>query len=140
VRDESAPVLLYDGTCGFCADSVQFVLKRDRTRTMRFAALESAFGRSVLARHPEIQAFDSVLYVAPARDGKPEQIHARSSAVMQVASYLGGRWRLLKLAGIVPSFIRDGVYRLVARHRHKLSSHSPQCDIPSEQDRSRFLD
>jgi predicted DCC family thiol-disulfide oxidoreductase YuxK len=107
---------------------------------MRFAALESAFGRAVIARHPELRTFDSVLYVAPARDGKPERIYAHSSAVMQVASYLGGRWRLLQLTRIIPSFIRDGVYRLVARHRHKLSGHRPQCVIPSEQDRARFLD
>ena len=138
--EEKAPVLLYDGTCGFCADSVQFVLERDRARTMRFAALDSPFGRAVIARHPEIRAFDSVVYVAPARAGKPEQIYAHSSAVMQVASYLGGRWRLLQLTRIIPSFIRDGVYRLVARHRHKLSGNRTQCVIPSPEDRARFLE
>ena len=138
--DENAPILLYDGTCGFCADSVQFVLDRDQRRTMRFAALEGAFGRAIITRHPEIRAFDTVLYVAPARDGEPERIYAHSSAVMQVASYLGGRWRLLQLARIIPSFVRDGVYRLIARHRHRLSGHRPQCVIPSAQDRARFLD
>ncbi len=140
MREENVPVLLYDGTCGFCADSVQFVLARDRTRTMRFAALESAFGRAVIARHPEIRTFDSVLLVEPARDGRAERIHAHANAVMQVASYLGGTWRLLQLTRIVPAFIRDGVYRMVARHRHKLPGMRAQCVIPSAEDRARFLE
>jgi predicted DCC family thiol-disulfide oxidoreductase YuxK len=140
VIDRNAPVLLYDGSCGFCADSVQFVLNRDRKGVMRFAALDSAFGRAAIARHPEIRGVDSVLYVEPARDGTPERMYAHSNAVMQVASYLGGAWRLLHLSRIVPAFIRDSVYRLVARHRHRLSGTRPQCVIPSVHDRARFLD
>ena len=107
---------------------------------MQFAALDSAFGRAAIARHPEISGFDSVLYLEPARDGEPERIYAHSSAVIQVASYLGGAWRLLHLTRIVPAFIRDHVYRLVARHRHRLSGTRPQCVIPSVEDRERFLD
>ena len=39
MRDSSA-LLLYDGTCGFCAQSVQFVLRHDRKRrTLRFSSL-----------------------------------------------------------------------------------------------------
>lgn len=140
MSEQASPVLLYDGTCGFCADSVQFVLQRDRTGDMRFAALDSTFGRAVMARHPEIHGFDSVLYVEPARDGKQEGIYARSAAVIRVASYLGGTWNLLRLTRIVPAPIRDAVYRLVARHRHRLSGNRPRCVIPSAQDRARFLD
>ena len=106
---------------------------------MHFAALDSAFGRAVIARHPEIGGFDSVLYVEPASDGKSEHVYAHSAAAMQVASYLGGSWRLVHLTRIVPAFIRDAVYRLVARHRHRLSGSHPQCVVPSAQDRPRFL-
>ena len=92
--DESiaGPVLLYDGTCGFCAESVQFVLKHDRRGQLRFAALDSAYGRSVLDRHPELHGFDSVLFVEPAMNGRPESVAAHSSAALRVAEYLGGRW------------------------------------------------
>ena len=33
------PVLLYDGLCGFCDGTVQFILKHDRRGTLRFATL-----------------------------------------------------------------------------------------------------
>jgi predicted DCC family thiol-disulfide oxidoreductase YuxK len=139
--DESiaGPVLLYDGTCGFCAESVQFVLRHDRRGLLRFAALDSAYGRGVLGRHPELRGFDSVLFVEPALNGAPEKVAAHSSAALRVAEYLGGRWGLLRVARVVPSPIRDAAYRLVARHRHRLSAHGPQCLVPSAQDRARFL-
>ena len=59
-------VLLYDGTCGFCADSVQLVLRHDRRRTLRFASLQGAFGTAVRARHPELARADTVVWVDPA--------------------------------------------------------------------------
>lgn len=135
-----APVLLYDGTCGFCAESVQFVLRRDRKGELFFASLDSTFGRALLARHPEVRGFDSVLFVERAGAHSVERVYAHSAAAMQVASYLGGRWRLLHLTRIVPGFLRDAVYRLVARHRHRLSGSRPQCVIPSAEERVRFLD
>lgn len=140
MTESTAPVLLYDGTCGFCADSIRFVLKRDRKMEMHFAALDSTFGRAVLERHPETRGFDSVLYVEPATDGKPEHVYTQSSAVIRIGSYLGGAWHLLQLARILPAFIRDAMYRLIARHRHRLSGSRTQCVIPSAQDRARFLE
>ncbi len=139
--DESiaGPVLLYDGTCGFCAESVQFVLRHDRRGLLRFAALDSAYGRGVLDRHPELRGFDSVLFVEPALNGAVEKVATHSSAALRVAEYLGGRWGLLRVARVIPPPIRDAVYRLVARHRHRLSAHGPRCLVPSAQDRARFL-
>jgi predicted DCC family thiol-disulfide oxidoreductase YuxK len=46
--DETAPVLLYDGAWGFCDRYVQLLLKHDRRRTMRFAALQSGCGKAFL--------------------------------------------------------------------------------------------
>ena len=136
----TSPILLYDGTCGFCAESVQFVLARDRKGTLRFAALDSATGRDVLERHPEVRGFDSVLLVEPADATKPERLFAHSSAALRLAAYLGGSWRLLQVARLVPSPIRDAVYRLIDRHRHRLSANGPVCVVPTARDRARFLD
>lgn len=135
--NQVAPVLLYDGTCGFCADSVQFVLKRDRKGTLRFAPIDSAYGHAVIVRHPELKDVDSVLWVAPADEHGAEQVLTYSAAALRVASYLGGGLRLLQLARIVPAPVRDAVYRLIAKHRHRLSD--SQCFVPAAQERARFL-
>jgi predicted DCC family thiol-disulfide oxidoreductase YuxK len=134
----NTPVLLYDGTCGFCADSVQFVLRRDGDGPLKFAALDSSFGRSVLERHPEVRGFDSMLFVEPASADSPERIYAHSTAALHIARYLGGRWRVFSIARVIPPPVRDAVYRFIARHRHRLSR--PQCVVPSPDERERFLE
>ena len=135
-----SPILLYDGTCGFCAESVQFILARDPEGPLRFAALDSATGRDILERHPEVHGFDSVLFVEPADGTNPERVFAHSSAALRVATYLGGSWQWFQLARFVPSPVRDAIYRLIARHRHRLSAKGPLCVIPSARDRARFID
>lgn len=132
------PVLLYDGTCGFCAESVQLVLRHDRRRTLRFASLQGPFGRSVLERHPELEGVDSIVWVEPA--GAGERVLVRSDAALRIAGYLGGWWRLARVGSAVPRVVRDAAYDTVARHRHRLLGSGPSCLIPSPDDRDRFLD
>src|SRR5436853_856030 len=90
----SDQVLLYDGLCGFCNKTVQMILRRDRRGAMRFAALQSAYGEAVRARHPELQNVDSVVLVERGRDDE-ERIFIRSDAALRIAAYLGGWWKLL---------------------------------------------
>ncbi|HET7564592.1 MAG TPA: DCC1-like thiol-disulfide oxidoreductase family protein [Gemmatimonadaceae bacterium] len=133
------PILLYDGTCGVCARSVQFVLRHEgRVRTLRFASLQGPYGSDVRARHPELEAVDSIIWYAPVYDGRAERVLVRTDAVVQVLAYLGGGWRVLgALIHIVPRVVRDGVYDLVARHRHRLASNDV-CVVPTAEQRVRF--
>jgi predicted DCC family thiol-disulfide oxidoreductase YuxK len=134
------PVLLYDGTCGFCAESVQLVLRHDRRKTLRFAALQGAFGAAVRARHPGLVAVDSIVWVEPPSEGRAERVLVRSEAALRVAAYLGGWFSLARLGALLPRAVRDRAYDLVARHRHRLLADGPSCLVPSADARARFLD
>ena len=134
-------MLLYDGACGFCAESVQFVLQHDRQRTLRFASLQGATGVDVRTRHPELETVDSVIWYEHDGDSARELVLVRSSAVLRVLRYLGGAWSLVAWAGtLVPHSVRDRVYDFIARHRHKLVRGAPVCVIPTPDQRERFLD
>jgi predicted DCC family thiol-disulfide oxidoreductase YuxK len=133
-------VLLYDGTCGFCADSVQLVLRHDRRGTLQFASLQGAFGQAVRARHPELSHADTVIWVEPASSSRGERVLLRSDAALKVAGYLGGWFQLTRVAAVLPRRLRDAAYDLVARHRHQLSGDGPSCLIPGPEVRARFLD
>ncbi|RPJ69890.1 MAG: DUF393 domain-containing protein [Acidobacteria bacterium] len=135
-----SPVLFYDGGCALCAGSVRFVLRHERQRTLRFASLEGAFARSVLARHPGLQGLDTVVWYEPAGQGRPERLLTRSAAVLKVLRYLGGPWRLGLVAAAIPRAWRDAVYRLVARHRRRLFGRADSCALPPHAARHRFLD
>src|SRR5436309_2422772 len=132
-RDTRAAILLFDGTCGFCARNVQFVLAHERARrTLRFASLQSALGADVRARHPELARVDSVIWFEPASAARPERLLVRSAAVLRVLRYLGGAWAALGVAGmLVPRILRDGIYDVVARHRHRIVRGEPACLLPT---------
>jgi predicted DCC family thiol-disulfide oxidoreductase YuxK len=134
-----APVLLYDGTCGFCNASVQFIIARDRRRTMRFAPLQSDIGQQVIERHPELKGVDSVVYVDAIGDGAREAVSVRSTAALAVCRYLGAPWSWAGIARIVPARLRDLGYDLFARHRYRFFGRHEACMLPPRDVRDRFI-
>ena len=134
------PVLLYDGTCGFCARSVQFVLSHEgERRTLRFARLEGPFGTTLRARHPELATIDSLIWYEPATAGAPERLYWQSRGVLRIARYLGGLWRAFgALGSIVPRPMMDAAYAWIARHRTELGAEA--CLVPTPEQRARFVD
>ena len=133
-----APVLLYDGVCGFCNKTVQMILERDPAGTMRFAALQSDYGRAVVERHASLRGVDSVVFVEKSDAG--EHVHTRSDAALRVAAYLGGFWRVFLCAYVVPRPARDYLYDLFARNRYRVFGKYDTCMLPPPEVRSRFLD
>jgi predicted DCC family thiol-disulfide oxidoreductase YuxK len=134
------PVLLYDGLCGFCDGTVQFILKHDRRGTLRFATLQGEFARGVIARHPELQGVDSLVLVEPADDSTSERVSVRSAGALRLARYLGGPWHIARAVAIVPRFVRDWAYDGFARIRYRVFGRYDSCPIPSPAQRARFID
>ena len=130
------PLLLYDGACGFCARQVQFILRHERTETLRFAPLAGPTAGVILARHPEFRGVDSLIWVDDP-GGATEAAAVRSRAVFRVVAHLGGLWRVVALGYIIPGGWRDALYDLVARHRHQLGGE--RCVIPTQEQLARFL-
>lgn len=137
--DHAAPVLLYDGVCGICNRSVQTILRHDRRGTLRFAALDSDYARAVIERHPELEAVDSVVFVE--NPGRPdERIDIRSAAALEVVRYLGGPFRVLLAARVIPAGLRDRLYDRFAAIRYRLFGRHDTCPVPAPDVRARFLD
>ena len=137
--DATPPVLLYDGVCGVCNGAVRTILRFDRHGTLHFAALYSDFARDVIARHPRLAGLDSVVFV---RDpgGPAETVSTESAALLQVADYLGGYWKLATAARVIPAFVRDRLYAAFAAVRYHVGGKYDTCPIPSPEVRGRFLD
>jgi predicted DCC family thiol-disulfide oxidoreductase YuxK len=134
------PVLLYDGLCGFCDGTVQFVLKHDRRGTLKFATLQGDFARGVIARHPELAGVDSLVLVEPDETSGDENVYVRSAGALRVARYLGGPWHLARVVAIVPRFLRDWAYDGFARIRYRVFGRYDTCPIPTPEQRARFID
>lgn len=134
------PMLVYDGHCAFCARSVQFILRHDRRRrTLQFAAREGRAGAAVRTRHPALATVDSMVWVDHRREGEVPLV--RADAVLAIADYLGGGWRVLaRLGRLVPRLLRDRAYVIVARFRRRLATGGDACVVFTPEERARSLD
>lgn len=135
-------LLLFDGDCALCQSSVQFVLKRDPKGRIAFAALQSDYAQNLLASLgfglEERQALNSLLFI---EDGKA---YSESSGALRLARRLAFPWPLCFYLGIiVPPFLRNAVYRFVARRRINWFGKAKddiQCLLPRPEWKERFLD
>ena len=126
-------MLVYDGECGFCARSVQFILRHEQRHDLLFVPRDSELGKD-LRRQFHLEAVESMLWIA---DGKAA---IESDATLNAAKYVGGVWAMLGAIGLlVPAFLRNPVYRFVARNRKRLSSSASACLLPTPDQRARFL-
>ncbi len=125
------PLLLFDGDCGLCHGVVRFVLRHERTSSIRFAALQSPMGRVWTAKTGT--GLDTLLFV----DGNTAL--TRSDAALAIARELRAPWTWVTALRIIPRPIRDAAYDAVARHRHRWF-HRPECPLPAPGQRERFLE
>ena len=125
-------LLLFDGTCNLCNGLVQFIIRHDRRKRFRFAALQSPAAQTILAGSGLEQA-DTLVYMHGGR------LLVRSTATLNVARRLSGAWPLAYGLIVVPRFLRDAVYGLVARRRYRWFGRRAACMVPGPDLRSRFL-
>ena len=128
------PIILFDGECNLCDRTVRFIIRRDPAGRCRFASLQSEPARRLLAPLGlDSQAFDSVVLLANGG------VYTKSEAALRISGYLAWPWRWLQLLRIVPRPLRDLVYDLVARHRHRWFGSKLQCEPVAPELRDRFL-
>jgi predicted DCC family thiol-disulfide oxidoreductase YuxK len=128
-------IVLFDGTCGFCEGSVRFIARRDRRGYFRFAPSQWPQAAAVLARHGLTrEAARSLVLI------EGDQVYVRSTASLRVAARLDWPWRAAAWLLWVPEPLRDAVYRVVARVRHRLARPSNACELPPPELRSRLFE
>jgi predicted DCC family thiol-disulfide oxidoreductase YuxK len=132
-------VVLYDGVCGLCNGFVRFVARRDAHDRLRFAALDSALGDTVRARHASLAGIDSIVLVE--HIGAPnESVSTRSDAALRIIAHLPWPTRLLRIARVLPRGLRDALYDLVARNRYRVFGRYDECPLPTPDLRRRLID
>ena len=132
---DSPIILLIDGKCLLCSGITQFVVKRDKSRRFRFAALQSKAGQELLrAGHLPTDDIDTFVMI---RDGRYE---TKSNAALRVLRELDGWWRVLFLFIAVPRSLRDRIYDYIARNRYGWFGMTDVCKIPPKLLTDRFLE
>jgi len=115
-------ILLFDGECNMCNRLVRFTAGRDRKSKIRYISLQSEEGRSLLEINGlSSRNLDTAVYI---RGGR---YFLRSSAILNVLKDLGGIWQLFFAFRIIPEFIRDLIYRILAKNRNRFFRCKKYC-------------
>ena len=129
-------IILFDGVCNLCNDSVLTIIKYDKKNGYVFASLQSEIGSEIL-KHIGVSPneIDSIILYEP-----KVSYDIKSTAALKIMSDFGGLWSLSKLAWLFPVFFRDFVYDVIAKNRYQWFGKKAQCMIPTPELRSKFLD
>ncbi|HXX45191.1 MAG TPA: DUF393 domain-containing protein, partial [Candidatus Acidoferrales bacterium] len=125
--EQSHSVVLFDGVCNLCENTIQWIIRNDPSGHFNFASLQSAAARELLQRfHNKHDPMGSVLVVI---DGK---VHRKSQAALQICKRLGGAWPLLYYLLIwVPASVADKLYDYIGARRYRWFGRKSECWIPS---------
>ncbi|MBP1995802.1 thiol-disulfide oxidoreductase DCC family protein [Paenibacillus eucommiae] len=154
--------ILFDGVCNLCNGAVQFIIRRDPKGHFQFAAQQSTTGQAILqqlasldptdptkpgASLDPLKPLDSLNPSHPHKSDEPNTIlliegtncYTRSSAALRIARRLRGAWPLLYIGILIPPFIRNAIYDLIARNRYRWFGRQEQCMLPTPETKKRFL-
>ncbi len=126
------PIILFDGVCNLCNNTVDFVIRRKHGGQFRFVALQSETGEKLRQRFSIPADTDSVVLIYN------EDVYFESAAILKTAWLLSYPWRLAVLFKIIPLKWRNKFYRWIASNRYKWFGKRETCRIPTAAERSQF--
>ncbi len=132
VNLDTTSVLFFDGVCNLCNRTVDFLIRRDKKRALRFAPLQGEAAQ-LMVKPQMIEALPSVVFV------DKTGAYQRSTAVLRAVAKLGGLWPVLKVLLIIPRPLRDGVYNWIAKNRYRWFGKRDSCRLPTPEERAMFL-
>lgn len=125
-------IIYFDGVCGLCNGFVDFVMRRDKRNVFHFATLQGKHGQGL--KEKKFPESDSVILF---HNGL---YYTESGAALLTLKLLGFPWNICYALVIVPRFLRDAVYRFIARNRYPWFGKRNDCRMPAPEERQKFLD
>ncbi|TYP71454.1 thiol-disulfide oxidoreductase DCC family protein [Aquimarina intermedia] len=133
---EGTKLILFDGVCNLCNSAINFIISHDKKKIFRYASLQSSIGQQFLKdRNLDATALDSILLIEP-----NVAYHHKSTAALEIAKHLNGLYPALSIFLILPKTFRDWIYDIVAKNRYKWFGKKDNCQIPTPELKSLFMD
>ncbi len=109
-------------------------MSRDKKDIFRFAALQSDAGIELQEKFKiDPDNIESFILI----DG--DKYYKKTTAALKVAGLIGFPYNLLYPFILVPPFIRNIVYNIIAKYRYKWFGKKEFCRIPTPEERAKFL-
>ena len=128
-------IILFDGICNLCNNSVLKVIKYDKKDHFVFVALQSKSGQDIINYLKiDVSKINSIILYEP---GVAYDI--KSTAALKIMKDFGGFWILTQVFEILPTPIRDYFYDYIAKNRYKWFGKKESCMIPTPELKAKFL-
>jgi predicted DCC family thiol-disulfide oxidoreductase YuxK len=133
---QNESIIFFDGVCNFCNSSINFLMKIDKNRKLKFAALQSDFSKQkLLPFQKELQSVNSIVFL------KDDKVFIESNAVANFLIEIGGFWKIIgNIIQLTPNFISNFFYKLIAKYRYKIFGKRNVCRVPNENEKQFFLE
>lgn len=126
-------LVLYDGNCGLCDQSIQKIILADQKKIFFFASLQSPLGKS-LVEQLHLGQIDSVVYVSFG-----QKAWVKSEAFFKIIKNLP-KYKWLNIFTFIPKKWVNFLYDYIAKNRIKWFGNSEQCLWKTPEISKRFLD
>ena len=123
-------VVVFDGVCALCNKALSVLMKIDKNQTLRYSALQGEYVKTLDIN----KDIDSIVFY---EEGK---LYYKSTAILRILRSLGGVWVLINIFYIIPAFIRDTIYDMIAKYRYKIFGKMDSCRMPNKEEAVLFID
>lgn len=135
IQKNTGRIIFFDGYCTLCNRSVDWLTKRDKTKRFRFASLQGNHAKKLIPQK-YTQHITSIVYL----DEQTQSIYTQSTAILKIIEDLGGLYKILLLAKLLPRCFLDFLYQNLASKRYQFFGKRSTCRVPSKDDQSILLD
>ena len=125
-------IVFYDSECILCNRTVRILINCDKERKLAFAPIGGSTFMSI-APNITMENKNTLIFF---NDGK---MQIRSTAVLAIFKILPYPLRLLGILTVVPVFLRDAVYKFIARNRYRWFGKLQQCSWDNQKFPTAFL-
>ncbi len=128
-------IVLFDAVCVICNGWARFLIKYDKKIQFKLVSAQSPLGTALLEHYQmSTEHYTTMLVI------QDSTLYTESTALLKALQHLGFPLNLMRAGYLVPRFIRDFLYRVVALNRYKLFGKTEYCLIPSSENKRHFLE
>ena len=122
-------IIIFDGICGLCNKSVDLLIKLDKHKIFQYTSLQGEYIKQLDIE----EDIDSIIFY------EDEKLYYKSTAILKILRSLGGGWIVVNIFYLIPTFLRDAIYDLIAKYRYEIFGKMESCRILKEGDEKFFL-
>jgi len=126
-------IIFFDGYCNLCNGFVDFLIRHDKKGVLHFASLQGQTAKELLPKKFR-ENKNTVVFL-----NSEKHIFTKSTATIEILLELSILWKWIVILKIIPIFIRDAIYKLLATNRFKWFGKRTTCRVPTAEEETKIF-